>query len=728
MPTKHTSEKDGKRSTTDHPIERTQFTALLLSNPNYFGTIKGGPKPVKAMAGNTTYEEIKCVGYNPELNLLKAVVWVKLDSGYGGGLCSNGSREYVRFYISFDNGATWQDQGVVNFRTYDTPGMKPLEYAVTLQPLHYLTLCNRESLPKVRAILSWNTAPTTPNYSPVWGNVIEAHIQIPPGKFISLGDLLKEAKLNVPKESEFLVDPIQQVQLPTPASLGLDALAAVYKKKDVPDHRFFFPAVQKHLATPELTEAYNAYGSSGLFGKSQLDLATIIAAIDNTDGDITYEELTCVGLDPNYQENLVGILKVKRPNGYSGGQCTNGSEEYVAFWIDWEDGTGWHWAGTANVRVHDFTTIPKDGLAYAVAQPINLAAHRQPCNEGVVTAKVRAILSWSTPPPPWNPDYKPTWGNHLETRIHIYPGNKVQIGDYTPYLEGLCDVALCDIDRVTGFAPGDRPFGGTISIYGFIPGAPPRNAPLRPKYRISVSKFPGGAPQHLNDPFGVTLQVSTSGPPTNTSITQQVDASDFYTYQDAPPAPGIGWQTIFPAHLLARWNTPPKTGLYQITIEVMDPSTNTTFAAGSVLCAMNGSTPQDIVVCLDNAAPVTSLTITDVSHDGGATWQSADDCGSFQVGDLIRGKYSVTDEHFGSLSLVVQPSGHANGATPALSTASSYPAVPTGGISGIWTLNTAGMDPCGYTIQLQSNDRTIVSCDGPWRNDSAFVGFCLVAA
>ncbi len=73
------------------------------------------------------------------------------------------------------------------------------------------------------------------------------------------------------------------------------------------------------------------------------------------------------------------------------------------------------------------------------------------------------------------------------------------------------------------------------------------------------------------------------------------------------------------------------------------------------------------------------------------------------------------------------PSGPAHGATvnPA---SRSYPTVPTTGESGNWSLDTAGMDPCGCTIQLQSNDRTWVDCVNPWRNDSAFVGFCLVAA
>lgn len=91
------------------PHERANFASLLLANPNHFGNLAESPfAPAASIIGNTTYEELKCVGYNPDLNLLKAVVWVKLSSGFLGNLCSAGSQEYVRFYISFDNGATWQ--------------------------------------------------------------------------------------------------------------------------------------------------------------------------------------------------------------------------------------------------------------------------------------------------------------------------------------------------------------------------------------------------------------------------------------------------------------------------------------------------------------------------------------------------------------------------------------------------------------------------------------------
>src|SRR6202035_2346147 len=193
--------------------------------------------------------------------------------------------------------------------------------------------------------------------------------------------------------------------------------------------------IQPYLANPTALAAYAEYGSDGPLAAVSASLAEIIAAILKTDGDTSFEQLHCIGLDPNAAENLVGTLMIKRPLGYSGAQCTAGSMEYVAFWVDWGDGTGWHWVGTAQVKVHDFHTIPADGLQYAVAQPINLAAPRKPCQEGPVIARVRAILSWAVAPPPGNPNYVPTWGNRLETHIEIAPGTPTQTGDYTPYIE-----------------------------------------------------------------------------------------------------------------------------------------------------------------------------------------------------------------------------------------------------------------------------------------------------
>src|SRR5215831_6283364 len=82
------------------PHERERFRALTLANPNYFGNLPNSPfKPKINIQLNTFYEELGCVGFQPQFNRLEAVVFVKQPSGYGGGLCSKGTQEYVRFFL-----------------------------------------------------------------------------------------------------------------------------------------------------------------------------------------------------------------------------------------------------------------------------------------------------------------------------------------------------------------------------------------------------------------------------------------------------------------------------------------------------------------------------------------------------------------------------------------------------------------------------------------------------
>jgi hypothetical protein len=100
----------------------------------------------------------------------------------------------------------------------------------------------------------------------------------------------------------------------------------------------------------------------------------------------------------------------------------------------------------------------------------------------------------------------------------------------------------------------------------------------------------------------------------------------------------------------------------------------------------------------------------------------------FQVGDVIYGKYTATDEHFNYLTLTVQPAGPASGATPNPMGPTTYPAIPTTGVvNHDWSIDTSGMDPCGYTIRLGVRARTIVNSGFIGRYGEDFVGFCLEA-
>lgn len=102
----------------------------------------------------------------------------------------------------------------------------------------------------------------------------------------------------------------------------------------------------------------------------------------------------------------------------------------------------------------------------------------------------------------------------------------------------------------------------------------------------------------------------------------------------------------------------------------------------------------------------------------------AANCGTYRVGDILYGEYQVSDEHFGSLSLTVEPASAANGATVSPSSR-SFPTVDTNGETGEWSLNTKGMDACGFVVRLTASDRTIVGCSSGHPNTTS-VGFCLV--
>jgi hypothetical protein len=720
-------------------IERRRYLPLLLSNPNYYGNLADSPfKPVKKIVSNTSYEELKCVGFNPQLSRLEGVVWVKRDTGYDGGICTNGSLEYVSFYLSYDNGATWLAQGTTSFQVFDVTGPHPLEYAIdlTIEPIR--TLCLRANLPLVRAVLSWSTPPLGPAIPPVWGNAIETRIQIPPiVRKIPLHDFLKEADISLKSPFTQLLSNTATIDLAAPKTLSALELKDLYANTKVPAHRFLQNTIQKAIKNPLNLTASNAFLSD-----LGIDVSSIIGILENPNGSTEYEQLTCIGLDEanaSAANALAGTIQIKLPTGYLGGLCTAGSDEYVAFWIDW--GSGWEWAGTASVNVYDIASIPAEGLSYAVYLPVNLNAHRKPCSEGPVTAKVRAILSWDTPPPPSNPNYVPVWGNRLETNILLDPGATTPVGDYTPYLQSICDVAVCNIDQSTGWAPGDSPFGASVSIFGYLPGAPTVDVILAgnaPRYQITVQQIDTstntliGAPQTLGDPFGITItQQLGGGPVTSTGFTQTATAG-YFTYQNATPDPVQGWRNISPDGLLAVWNSSGSTGTWLISITAVDPVTDTNYPAGSIICTVDGTTRQGVVIDLDQQAPITDLEITGYMPGGVGPCLPAVNCQTFTVGDTICGTYSVSDEHLGSFSLSEEPFPNPAAFTVdgAAVDGLSYPnpALPLSGTkSGTWTFSTAGLPACGYTIQLLSGDRTIVSCYTNWENNSAFKGFCLKA-
>jgi hypothetical protein len=370
---------------------RSDFKKLIIRNPNYFGTFPEIKiKPVLPMKANTKYEELKCIGFYPDTDLLEAVIDVKLPYGYKGSLCSSGSFEYVRFFVDWNGDGDFEDEGedvgITSVNVHDIPdtkkacldATKPLSYALTLKIDSKKRVCTLPNLVKVRAILSWNVPPPEgkPNQPPVWGNVVDRWVQIKPAKFLLI-DVLKVADLKKIKVDTSMLDlniPISQLKPLAPLELK-----KLYIGKDVPELRFnvaeIVQTANKIKYNPNLMVNYQLKPQ---FSQLIENVNVVLAEKPNT----KYEELHCVGL--NYDlDTLVATLTVKRSCGYSGNLCTQGSYEYVAFWAyvydQIEQMCAWRYLGTSSVNVHDIEPLPAGGLQYAVFLPVDLSNYKDTC-------------------------------------------------------------------------------------------------------------------------------------------------------------------------------------------------------------------------------------------------------------------------------------------------------------------------------------------------------------
>jgi hypothetical protein len=153
---------------------------LVLNNPNYFSNLaENAFRIVLNLSADTAFESLGCVRYIPLLDQIYASILLKRDLGYSFQIGQPASREYVRFYISFDRGATWQDKGICAANVVDQPGERPRLCLVT-KKVDLLKECRSADTLMLRAILSWNSIPPAdaPEWMPLWGNVAETQIRI----------------------------------------------------------------------------------------------------------------------------------------------------------------------------------------------------------------------------------------------------------------------------------------------------------------------------------------------------------------------------------------------------------------------------------------------------------------------------------------------------------------------------------------------------------------------
>jgi hypothetical protein len=696
----------------------------LIANPNYFGNLTdlklpNIPKAVLKKVGDTSFEELSCLGYNPDTEILTAIIRIKQQTGYGGDACTDGSLEYIRFYLDYGDG-TWIDHGAASFTIHDLPFDEPLCYAVSIRIKPKRRSCCDDTpvLPNVRAILSWNTMPpaNSPNWVPVWGNRLERDIQIEPRSWFICNIVDKLDGIGIQKIDPLFIENMTAaiVKLPPPkqgasfaqlmqAEQGGDEMAAL---------RHVFPAVAKLASDPTDVAAWEALASP--LKAYDIDIAQFSDFLAKPNFNTTYEELHCVGLDRD-ATTLHGIVQIKRRSGYSGGLCTDGSREYIAFYLDF--GSGWEYQGTTFVEVHD-VAVPSGGLWYQAALPVNLDAHRQEwCKTG--QARIRGILSWATPPAPNQPNFVPHWGDREDCRIEVRPFPEgVVPGVFTPFLQSIGNMSVANINGA-GYANGpsvgslfvadDAPFGGTTLLKGDVFNLPP--GPL--EYRIMIQGPSDAAPRAVNTPFDVDVTTFPSVIP----VTQTLNAvDDWYPYLAASPLVSVTGGLLGALKGL-------ENGFTTVYLEFRQPF-------GPVLAT---TAPKGFMV--DNTGPAADVEIT----------SGAGNCGKFGVGEVISGTYAMTGDHAGSLRIHVTPLPEAAGGTMVITSAApgaffappfaggsssvsiSYAGLSlnTDGASGTWELDTTGMDPCGYNVRIYVEDRTIVSSGSNHWNATDIEGFCL---
>lgn len=689
------------KSTNDNPPEtRTRFKEFLAKNPNYFGNFPDAKlDPVEEISADTTFEALTCIGYNQIIGYLQGTIAIKQPVGYLGDLCTQGSDEWVRFYIDYGDENGWQDLGLAGVNVHDIPNAddcykdseKPLYYCVTLAftpDIDEQKFCNSPVLPIIRGIESWNVPPppNSPNWVPVFGNVLDQNIQIRPRPLLLLDliDLIpKDVVAKLP--SQVTNSPNTPISLPAPAAVDLGTLASKYGK-EVAASRFGFPDLHAAITSSGSQQELLAYHNT--WSNLKLDFSSALEELQNMSGITQYEQLYCLGLEYSL-DWLVATFHIKLPYGYSGTLCTAGSTEYVTFWSDWDNTCQWTFLGTVQVNVHDFLNIPADGLAYDAVLPVDLQSVIRACEQPKI-ARVRAVLSWGVASSTTDPDALPVFGNILDAHVQLRPGTPTTgpsiriIGGISTAQIGGNGLTIKNASFALGGAPADPysgrccPFGGNIRFQGVTP-------PNIAQYRIWAQPDITNPPP----PFFLTASISAFN-----------ENGESKTYN---PASGTGWLPYLPQS--ENWfgelgNFPsPDSQPWRFQLE-----TDT------------GLTTGWYVIQMDNTAPLVNVTTTVPGF-----------CGDLPVGGTLEGTFTATDTYFSHWQLSILPPQNVpvtDVIVPASSGTGEVPPNP-----GTWSMSTKGMLACGYVVTVQAWDLAILnSGPGPGNSASMDKGFCLTPA
>lgn len=129
--------------------------------------------------GSIFYEEMPCVGYDPQRRQFAAPIKIKQTFGFGAAP-QPGSREHVLHCVA-DAAGVLQPVGRDSVHLADAVNQLPSwQFAVitnanqNLQTIYPLNQATR----RARSILSWAFTPTSCNFTPIWGNAVNYRIRL----------------------------------------------------------------------------------------------------------------------------------------------------------------------------------------------------------------------------------------------------------------------------------------------------------------------------------------------------------------------------------------------------------------------------------------------------------------------------------------------------------------------------------------------------------------------
>ena len=129
--------------------------------------------------GSLFYEEMSCVGYDPQRRQFAAPIKIKQVFGFGPAPLP-GSREYVLHCVADVNGGLVPVARDSVHLANSIAGAPTWQFAVIAnanQNLQTIQPMNGQAR-RARSILSWGLQPTDCEYQPIWGNALNYRIRL----------------------------------------------------------------------------------------------------------------------------------------------------------------------------------------------------------------------------------------------------------------------------------------------------------------------------------------------------------------------------------------------------------------------------------------------------------------------------------------------------------------------------------------------------------------------